>query len=97
MIYMTIVVPFVFSGMFGYNVRADTSPPEVVSMKTVDKYIDHEGRLTLQVKTLDGRLLFFLDPSESYYAEHDVGDFCEATVHKGALGYDRSPYEGKSY
>jgi hypothetical protein len=49
--------------MFDYNVRADTSPPEVVSMKIVDKYIDHEGRLTLQVETLDGRLLFFLDMS----------------------------------
>jgi hypothetical protein len=32
----------VATGMFDYNVRADTSSPEVVSMKIVDKYIDHE-------------------------------------------------------
>lgn len=30
------------TGMFDYNVRADTSSPEVVSMKIMDKYIDHE-------------------------------------------------------
>lgn len=86
-VYMIIVVPLVYAFTWDYNIRGDTSSPEVVGLKIVDKDIDYEGSRWLTVEAPDGVLHFFLHPSSSYYDEHDVGDLVEATVHKGALGY----------
>ncbi len=64
-IYVIIVVPFVFAFAWDYNIRGDTSPPEVVNLKIVAKYVATHDELpdepTLQVETLDGRSVFFLN------------------------------------
>jgi hypothetical protein len=89
-IYVIIVVPFVFAFAWDYNIRGDASPPEVLDLKIVAKYVaihdELPDELTLQVETLDGRSVFFLEPSERFYDAHEEGALIRATVHNGALG-----------
>jgi len=66
-IYLIVIVPFVFSGVWDYNVRADTSLPEVTSMKVVHKRVNDEGGLQpagrdtgWRFKFLDFRIKKFL-------------------------------------
>lgn len=86
-IYMVIVAPLVFAFTYDYNIRGDTNPPEVLSLKIIDKYINHNQDYTFYVEAPDGVLHFFLYPSHSQYDEHYEGDLIETTVHKGAFGY----------
>jgi hypothetical protein len=76
--------PSVFSGMWVYNTRADTSLPE--GMKVVSKGIDEEG-CHLVVETIDGSSSYTIQVSRSFYDEHEIGGPCELTLRKGALGY----------
>jgi len=87
-IYLIVIVPFVFSGMWDYNVRADTSPPQVIRMKVVHKSVNDEGVCSLQVETPDGDLSFWISVSRSFYDERDIGSSVMVTVRGGALGYE---------
>ena len=88
LICLLIAVPFTFGGMLDYNHRADTSLPEVISMKIVFKEDDEDLGYVVWLEAPDTDLFFSVDFVGAYfYVSHDVGDWVNATVHKGALGY----------
>jgi len=89
---LLIITPFIFGGLHDYNRRWDTSPPQVIQLKVVDKWTqwstdDYGEWYRLKGETLDGSRRFSFVVSESFYNEHDIGSMCWVRVRSGALGY----------
>ena len=85
---LLIAVPFTIGGMRDYNYRADTSPPEVISMKIVHKKYSENLGNNIWIEAPDTGLFFSIGGVPyDFYSSHDVGNWVNATVHKGALGY----------
>lgn len=82
-----IIAPFALSAFYDYNVRADTSLPEVINVKVVGGHVSDEGGPSLRVETPDGNSTFWVSVTFPFYDEHDIGSSFEVIVRKGTLGY----------
>ena len=87
---LVLIIPLVFVGIWDYNWRGDTSVPEVISMKVVDRGIHYEDGPWLDVEAPDRCIveIWHAYVSRSFYDQHPIGSSIWVTVRKGALGYD---------
>ncbi len=97
---IVIIIPFLIVGVQDYNVRGATSPPQIIPLKVVDKYIEEYERSDpdylssamvteyhVIAETVDGKQQFSFTVYSNYYDEHDIGSSCELILCTGALGY----------